>query len=673
MSYRLYHYNDFPVRILDTIDMKKKAGHARTGKTYSDCLIMCDTETSKTDTEDNIVVAWTASIWTKGKPLATIYGNKPSEFCDFLQLLREHLRGEEIYTWFHNLSYDYVFLRKFLFAKFGYPEKQLNTKPHYPISIKFENGIFIKDSLILSQRSLEKWANDLQVEHRKASGKWDYDKRRNQNEIFTQDELEYIEHDTLAGVECLAVTMKNLNKHPYTIPLTATGIPREQIRKRGKKKYAHNLFNKIALTLEQYYVAQMVYHGGFTHANRYTVGWTQHDVVCYDFASSYPFCMLAEKMPMQKFSRLKRSYSIQKILSQSDDYAFMFCLTMVKPRLKTYQNPMPALQKSKCIKTINPIEDNGRILCADLVSIYVTEMDAKVIFDQYEWDKHTCTDIYAAGKDYLPRWFTDYIYEAFTNKTKLKGGDPVAYALAKAIVNSLYGMCVQKPLRDDYTENYETGEFEISAREDEVQYNRYLENKNSILPYQWGCWVTSYAFYNVHQLGKCCEEWIYTDTDSVFGINWDLEKLKAYNDSCKAKLLANGYGAVEFNGKEYWLGVAEKDKECSEFRVMGAKRYCYRDKESGELKITVAGVPKKGAKCLQNDIENFKAGLIFDGATTGKLTHYHIYRDKIEINDGNEYGDSINLEPCDYLLDIIEVDENFLNRPIELEIQTYEE
>ena len=41
-----------------------------------------------------------------------------------------------------------------------------------------------------------------------------------------------------------------------------------------------------------------------------------------------------------------------------------------------------------------------------------------------------------AEKDYLPRWFTDYVFECFTAKTMLKGGDPVAYALAKAKVNS---------------------------------------------------------------------------------------------------------------------------------------------------------------------------------------------------------------------------------------------
>ena len=48
-----------------------------------------------------------------------------------------------------------------------------------------------------------------------------------------------------------------------------------------------------------------------------------------------------------------------------------------------------------------------------------------------------------------------YVYELFKNKTMLKGGDPVDYALAKAKLNSLYGMCVQKAIQQDIVEDYD--------------------------------------------------------------------------------------------------------------------------------------------------------------------------------------------------------------------------
>ena len=172
-------------------------------------------------------------------------------------------------------------------------------------------------------------------------------------------------------------------------------------------------------------------------------------------------------------------------------------------------------------------------------------------------------------------------------------------------------------------------------------------------------WCTAYAFYNLHTLGKCVASdgvWLYSDTDSCYSTKWDEEKVAEYNKKCREKLLANGYGAVNYEGKEFWLGEATIDGIYKEFRTVGAKRYCVRYEESDELKITVAGVPKKGVKCLKNDINNFKRGFVFDGETTGKLQHTYYFESDIWIDkDGNERADSIDLSPASYVLDDVTV------------------
>ena len=127
--------------------------------------------------------------------------------------------------------------------------------------------------------------------------------------------------------------------------------------------------------------------------------------------------------------------------------------------------------------------------------------------------------------------------------------------------------------------------------------------------------------------------------------------------------MSRGYGAViNAKGKESWLGIADLDKDgIQEFVTLGAKRYAYRDSK-GELKITVAGVPKKGAECLKNDISNFKVGTIFAGSTTGKKMHSYMITPEIYTDEnGNEIGNSIDLNPCDYLLDSTDrfTDEDF--------------
>lgn len=644
---------------------------------YDDCIIMLDTETSKkskTEIGENHVVAFTISIRAFEHNIVTLWGRRPDDCISCMTKIMENLSGEHTVFYVHNLGYDYVFLRKFLYKEYGRPIKQLNVKSYCPINIEFANGLILKDSLILSQCKLEKWAKDLNVEHQKAVGKWDYDKIRGQNEDYSPEELEYIEHDTLAGVECIDALMHNLNKRIYSIPYTATGIPREECYKRGVKHKAHDLFVKISPEYEVYEKLEKVFHGGFTHGNRHFINEliTEDDeghlVKCFDFTSSYPFCILSNKFPMTKFEKFD-DCSMDTILAHADKYAFMFKLCLYKFKLKDSFESMPALQFSKGENMINCVMDNGRVLCGAYMEIYVTEFDLEIIKKQYEIEHHLCTDVYYSVKDYLPRWFTDYVFELFRDKTMLKGGDPVDYVLAKAKLNSLYGMCVQKAIQDDITEDYDTGEYSTKHVNKKEYYNdKYIQNKRKILPYQWGVWVTSIAFNNLFKLFECVskEDWneykypIYADTDSCYSYGWDEDKLNAYNEDCKNKLVANGYGAVVRDGKEYWLGVAVSEglkDEYSEFKVMGAKRYCGRCKADNEIHITVAGVPKKkGALCLNDDINNFDKDFVFSGLITGKKTHTHFYVDDIYTDEkGNITGDSIDLSPCDYRLDDIPV------------------
>lgn len=670
------YWKDFDFSVFDKIMYICRAGNGHTGETYNDCIIMADTETSKEKYKincRNYVVAWTISIRAFDTNIVTLYGTKPSEFVECIINMHNRLQGEKTIIYWFNMSYDWVFLRKFIMQKLGTPDKQLNIKPHFPLFINFNNGIILKDALMLAQRKLEKWAEDLDVEHKKAVGCWDYDKVRNQNEPFMLDELHYIENDTLSGVECLQKMMNSLHKHIYSMPYTATGIPREAVRTIGKEYHARDMFKRI---VPDFFIQQMlekVFHGGYTHANRFRISITvKGEIICLDFGSSYPFVMLSEKYPMEKFAPLEENVTPDFIIRNAEQYAYIFKLIMMKPELKRKDEPMPVLQMSKA-KSINAIEDNGRILQAEMVEIYTNEIDLQIICEQYKF-KGLCTDVYYSEKGYLPRWFTDYVFKCYQDKCELKDGDPVLYSLAKSKLNSLYGMTVQKPVKQMIDEDYQTGAYAVNKEIDESElYEKYVKKYTSILPYQWGVWVTSYAFKNLHTLGKCVAPdgiWLYSDTDSCYATRWDMDKVNEYNEGCKAKLAANGYGCVTIGDRQFWLGVAEVDGIYSEFRTCGAKRYVCRYADipkyripdekgrtkANKLKITVAGVPKKGVDCLKNEINNFHRGTVFDGETTGKLQHTYYYEADTWIDEnGNERGDSIDLSPTTYVLDDITV------------------
>ena len=605
------HYDYSQLNIVKTVKRVTKKGT----EAYNNAIMMLDTETSKKSDrhgEDNHIVAFTISIRYKHENICTLYGHKPTELIECLNRIFKAFSGDHTIIYVHNLSYDWVFIRKYLFDEYGTPIKQLNTKSHYPIRIEFSNGLILRDSLILSQKSLDKWARDMGVEHLKASGKWDYEKIRSQSEQFTADELEYIEHDTLAGVECIDALAEQLHHRLYAMPYTATGIVREEARKIGKAYHAHDEFEKITPDFNVYLLLEQCFHGGFTHANRYMINELITDQVrCYDFKSSYPYVMLTEKYPMRRFKPYKKLCTIEDLLKQSEKYGFITKLIMVKPRLKNEFEPMPVLQYSKLIRSINAINDNGRVLCAGYVEIYVTEVTLNLISEQYIYDKAVCIENYYSKKEYLPRWFTDYIFKLFTDKCELDGVDPLNYMLSKAKLNSCYGMCVQKAIQDDIEEFYYVNEYHTTSNYTEENYEKYRTSRARFLPFQWGVWVTEYAMQNLHILGSMCDKWIYSDTDSVFGSGFDDQKISEYNDNCRKKLTANGYGSVMVGDKEFTLGVAELDKQCEEFKTLGAKRYAYRSAKDHELHITVAGVPKKGVNCLKNDINNFQKGFLF--------------------------------------------------------------
>lgn len=611
--------------------------------------------------KDNHIVIWTMSIALFDIPLATLYGRKPSELIECITKILDVLSGDKTYMYIFNLSYDYVFLRKFLNRDFGYPVKQLNVKPHYPISIEYENGLILKDALILAQRKLEKWARDLNVKHQKAVGDWDYRKFRHQDSAVSKEELHYAEFDTLSGIECIDTLKNQLGKDIGTMPWTSTGILREQIKKEGSKNKAREWFLKLAASWPQYQKQVKLYHGGFTHGNRNYIGHIFKEsneglVIGADFASSYPY-VLFFKYPAEKFLSIQNK-SIDFIIKNSEKYAFMFKLIGVQVELKQNTFPMPFLQYSKVEKLINPVVDNGRILACDYIEIYLNDIDLKIIESQYKFKKSICVEVEAARKNYLPRWFTDIVFNLFKDKTQLKGHDEVLYTIQKYKLNACYGLCCQRLDKPELIET-EDGEYiESTEKTPEDIFNETIKRRSTILPYVIGCYCTSYAAENLFKLGSMCDEWLYSDTDSCYALGWHMKEVEKYNQECINFMIERGYGGVEHEGRMYYLGVAEfEDKAVyTEFCYYGAKRYCGRSKKDNELHITVAGVPKeKGAKCLNNDIRNFKDGFTFKGHITGKLTHTHLYVDDIYINDfGDEVGDSIDLTECDYKLSSIQ-------------------
>lgn len=649
---RILYYPDIPWEDLYSISCWTEKPYQK--KRYYRNIIALDTETAKAADDILFITDWTLTI----EEFGCIYGNSVSDLMHTLSKVTQMIETSEnalAVFYCHNFSYDYMFLRNHLIQTFGEPTHSLATKPHKYVTMTFSNGMEFRDSYILSGRSLEKFCKDMGTSVQKHVGSWDYNKFRTPNSGRTKEEIYYVCADTIALVLALREFMRQHKCNTSTCEFTNTGFVRSEGLKASKKDVAwRRKFRNTRLTVDNYNLLDDAFHGGYTHANRYHIGEVMHDIISYDFTSSYPARMLYNKYPMGRWICFHDA-TICDIMELEDVYAFAGHLLLVNPEVDK-NCPMPPISKHKCKVLTNPIVDNGRIVKADLLIVPFTDPDLKIILEYYSYDYAEVKNVICSEKEYLPDWFCDMIMKLFQNKTTQKGKDNVLYMLSKGMLNSLYGMSVQKIVRDDIKEDFTTAEWIVErAKGNEEKAEEKLEafynNRKKYLPFQWGVFVTAYAQAELFKLGKLCKDWIYSDTDSVKGSGWNMEGLKAYNDEIRKQAQERGYGTIEYKGKEYTLGVAEFDGLYSEFVTLGSKRYCYR--EDGELHITVAGVPKIGVSELENDIHNFKRNMVF--RDTNKKAATYIYKTGIHTIDINgekiEYGCSVRLDDVEYTLD----------------------
>lgn len=628
-GYEIIDYRDYDYSRLTAGKWIRRSNAGHPQYAYEK-IITVDTETYVFDDKDiGYITDWTLTI----EEDCCIYGNHVKDLIHTIEQISQTLNGDDTHTirfYVHNYSYDYTFLRNHMFEAWGEPDRCLAAKSHKYIFMGWSDmGIEFRDSAILTQRSLERLCKDMGTTE-KAVGTWDYKKFRTPDSPRTDAEIKYVCTDTIALCKAIRLYIKQRGYNTATVPLTNTGFIRTKARSLSRKdKKWRRKFLDMKLTLEQYHQLTECYHGGYTHANRYYVNrLITEPMDCYDFASSYPAVMCYEKYPSSPFVHTEH-VTLEDILELKDDYAFSGYLCLINVRLKK-DCPMPPMAYHKAKVCIFPEEsgkskksqhesclDNGKIMYADTVIYPVTDPDIECILEAYEYDVAEVANVMRATKDYLPEWLTSYLMELYYNKSTLKHADPTLYMISKGELNGCYGMMVQKIIQTLCEENFQTATWTSDSPEEEDEeeaLEKFYRSRNSFLPYQYGVWITSYAQRNLFRLGKCCTHWIYSDTDSVKGYGWNKDMLDAYNAEIIRKSEERGLGVVEYNGETFRLGIADYDGHYTEFVTHGSKRYCYR--ENGTLRITVAGVPKDGVYCLDDDIKNFRKGFIFANTTT---------------------------------------------------------
>lgn len=642
MKQTIYSYKDIK-KIFPHYKLRKRFNKM----TYYDIPISFDIETSSfydysfdpTGEKRAIMYVWALDI--NGN---VIVGRTWEEFiyvCDFLvKKCKLYFDKRRIIIYVHNLAYEFSFIEH-LFKW----EKVFAIDTRRPLYALTTSGIEFRCSYLLSGYKLETVGKNLQkYPVKKLVGQLDYSLIRHPKTELTNKEIEYLVNDVLVVESYIREQIEEFNGIGR-IPLTKTGKVRLYCRREcfgkshdNKINHYRKLMNKLVLTSDDYMLCKRAFQGGFTHANPFHVKRNRYRVKSYDFTSSYPAQMVASRRFPMSEPRKKTIKKKSEFKYMLNNYACIFEIIFYNIKSKvTYENP---ISKYHCrIKNdkilVGEVENNGRIVSADILGTTITELDFELYEKFYTWDKIVIKDFIFFERGYLPTPFVKSILDLYVAKTKLKGvkGKEQEYLNSKEMLNSCFGMAVTDIVRDEisFTEEWETTKPDV-----EKQISRYNSNWQRFLYYPWGIYVTALSrmalFTGIMEFQN---DYIYADTDSLKVLNYEKHEqyIKRYNKAIWEQLKH----AMEYHGLPIEmicpktiegikkpLGIWDDEGLYDVFKTCGAKRYMTLKK--GKLEITIAGVNKSaGAKYLiqtfgkYGAFQHFTEDLYFPKGSTGKM------------------------------------------------------
>ena len=606
-------------------------------------------------------------------------------FLSLFKEILEKISDKKIkkYIYIHNASWEFQFLRE-IFEDYTITNMLANAK-RKPISwtIK-ELNIEFRCSYKLTMLSLD-LASKKYTNVKKAKGDLYYNLPRSPLTKLTQKEKYYCYMDIITLYEIIKF-FKNEYKSIAKIPLTQTG----EIRKAIKKAVNYFYIKKqqdLVTTPEIMVDLIQGFSGGLTHGNFIHTGNIIDCNLGYDYVysadedSAYP-CQMLKKLPIGRWHEISK----KEIKYFKDNHCLLYIVKIHNAKSKYFNHYMPI---SKCIRYKKAYVDNGRVVKVGYCEMILTDIDYELINKSYDIEKIDIISVYASRKGYLDKSIIEFILNLWQVKTSLKGisDDDERYNYymkMKQQLNGIFGVSITSILKQDTiwdNENDEWSDIDTSTPEKLYEFvsmklDEAKKSYSTLFPYAVGVWVCAMnrkaLWDNIIAHDKYV---VYYDTDSIKSIGQidftehnkrvdeELKEMCKYYNIDEQKL----YGK-DINGNYHHIGYFDQETKntAKEFCTLGAKKYCYRTLD-GKLHLTVSGVKKSMVSQLDDDIKNFKDGMIFGYEQTNeyknnehegeKLTHYYIDNQEpftFTDIDGNEYTCNqkygIVLQPTTYTL-----------------------
>lgn len=624
------------------------------------CLdpVCLDIETSNNHADKvEDLVTWISSIQVYFRGCYFLL-RKPEELIAFynylyaeLDLMQQPPHADRIvYTYIHNSSYDLSYLIPYFQEYLPKIDGQLQglIDNRNKILTYTQGCLEWRCTFRLTQLSLATWTKEMNVEHRKKVGIYDYDRIIYQDTELTDNEQAYDRNDVLGLFEAL-MKQNEMNKEDITqMPLTLTGYVRRDLRRAclKNKYFRQNNFLKTRLDYELYYAFLKSFSGGFTHNNRYyknitikagdTVRFMNKDIYVPiikhgDFKSHYPTQMTCYDFPIGKpqmiydsMTGIRDPMTIEEILDYYPQFYTMSIIRLYKAELISPDISMPFMQYSKCQECsfFQLYQDNGRITYARGQWImFLDNLTLQILSEQYDLE-YEVLKVWKMKAGKLPKEIIDTIDKYFKGKSDTKQlyneleekygvtdnrTFEAGYRLStnKKMLNSIYGCTATNPLRLSYeirdNMEFRIKEFYSSKEEITAGLDKYYSKWNNFLPYQVGCIVTARARFELYEFIKAVgyDKVLYCDTDSIFYIGDD-ETIQAINALNEQKR-KTAHSVILDNGKVEYYDEFSSELDCVAFRGLHSKCYGLITADKEELKITIAGVPPRSVVGMTDD------------------------------------------------------------------------
>lgn len=639
--------------------------------------IPCSFDTEVSSFEDINGYVGLLYIWMFGINDYVIYGRELEDFVDFINEFNKILSlfNYKAIVYVHNLKYDFQFIKKEI------PFDKVFAKAKRDILFCTCRQIEFRDSLVLAGgASLAFVGKHLRNQtYQKAVGNLDYELIRTPITPLTEEEFYYCEMDIRVLNQYIREKIEDEGTI-IKIPYTNTGYVRRYVKEKcfeHREDYLH-LIDGLTMTPDCYATCERAFMGGAVGCNIKLTGKLVKNVISYDIKSSYPYVMVAEYFPMS-YGHPVHNKDAKDVLA-SNKYCCIFTLeifSLVPRQGNDYCFP---ISESKCREVIGAVTGSGRIMSALHLITECTELDFATYCEFYDLsaraDNVIISNLRYFKRGYLPKPIVCSVLEFFNRKTTLDGvkGKEAEYMISKNMLNSIYGMMVEKPVRPEF--EFLDGIVEKYAADYVEQVEHYNNKWDRFLFYPWGIYVTAHArrrlYQAIHEVGN---DFVYCDTDSVKFVNMSahadyFEKVNKQAHEKMQLVSARADKPIDYiipqapNGERKCLGVWEKEFVATKFKSLGAKRYIY-ELPNGERKITVAGSNKAGTleylETFEDPFEAFNENLIVPKEYAKRIVASFIEN---EVNGrvtdylGNEYRyqqqTGIHMKPSSYSFSITE-------------------